>query len=72
MPTRQRAAYVLHAVSLLFRQEGIVLDLRGFATSVVVLVPFGVAAQNVDCTRGLEEEQVRVGDVLKSVGLVKS
>ena len=35
------------------------LDLRGFAASVVVLVPFGVAAQNVDCTRGLEEEQVR-------------
>ena len=35
------------------------LDLRGLVAGVVVLVPFGVTAQNVDCTRSLEEEQVR-------------
>ena len=35
------------------------LDLRGLVAGVVVLVPFGVTAQNFDCTRSLEEEQVR-------------
>jgi cell division septation protein DedD len=44
---------------LLLRQERTMLDLRWLVASVLGLVPFGVAAQNVDCTRSLEQEQVR-------------